>query len=141
MDLNRISFTGRLGADPELRYLEDGKQVTNLSVAISTGRDETLWVDVAVWGRAAETACDCLKKGSRVAITGRVSKVRAYISSRTNQPGATLEITADSYGGVVFLDPREDDGGSRPRSSSSSRPAPHRAAQPAPVADDDDLPF
>ena len=60
-DLNRVSLSGRLVADPELKYLPSGTAVANLRLAsnrsfTSNGerRDEALFVDVEVYGKAGE---------------------------------------------------------------------------------------
>jgi len=102
-DLNSLSLTGRLGADPELRFTSSEKSVCNFNIAVSQG-EETTWVRVNVWGRAAEACAEHLSKGSRVAVKGRL-KVRDY-TNKAGQRGRSVEIEADSFGGVVFLDAR-----------------------------------
>ena len=71
-DLNKVFLMGRLTFDPELRRIPSGTAVTELRMATSrswTGRDgerreETLFIDVTVWDRQAETCCQYLRKGS-----------------------------------------------------------------------------
>ena len=60
-DCNRVTLSGRLVADPELKYLPSGTAVTNLRLAsnrtyMSNGerREEALFVDVEVYGKPAE---------------------------------------------------------------------------------------
>ena len=58
----RLIIVGRLGQDPEMRYTQEGKPVTNLSVATDkswtdasgTKHEQTTWFRVAVWGNQAE---------------------------------------------------------------------------------------
>ena len=77
-DLNRVFLMGRLTFDPELRYTPSGSAVTDLRMATSrtwTGKEgdrkeETLYIDVTVWDRQAETCCQYLKKGSGIHVEG-----------------------------------------------------------------------
>ena len=77
-DLNKVFLMGRLTFDPELRRIPSGTAVTELRMATSrswTGRDgerreETLFIDVTVWDRQAETCCQYLRKGSSIHVEG-----------------------------------------------------------------------
>jgi single-strand DNA-binding protein len=76
----RITLVGNLGRDPELRYLQNGTPVTNLSVATNNtytnqqGEQvkETTWFRVSVFGKQAESASQYLTKGKSVLIEGRL---------------------------------------------------------------------
>ena len=71
--MNQVSITGRLGQDPELRYTNSGKAVTNLNVANTTGFGEnrqTHWFTVVAWNGQAEAVCNYLKKGAQVGVEG-----------------------------------------------------------------------
>ncbi len=120
---------GNLGRDPEMRYMPDGRPVTNFSVAVNktwsnadgTQGEKTWWFRVNCWGRLAETANQYLKKGRQVMVIGEVD-ASAYIpKDGTTEPRATLELRAQV---VKFLGGREaadvDDfdggGGSYPQS-------------------------
>lgn len=79
-DLNQCTFTGRLGADPEIRRTQDGKSIANLRLAVSeTWRDrqsgerkeKTEWVSVTVFSEGlCKVVEQYLKKGSKVLIQG-----------------------------------------------------------------------
>ncbi len=77
---NRVVLVGNLTRDPELRYIPSGTAVTEVGLAVndrrksSTGEwvDETTFVDVTLWARQAEVACQYLSKGSSVLIEGRL---------------------------------------------------------------------
>ena len=79
-NLNKVFLIGRLTFDPELRYTATGIAVTDLRLATSrsyTGKDgerkeETLYIDVAVWNRQAETCCQYLKKGRQIHVEGHL---------------------------------------------------------------------
>lgn len=77
----KLIITGNLGNDPEMRYMPDGRAVSNFSVASNrrwtdraTGQpqEEVTWFRVSVWGRQAEAAHEYLSKGRQVLIEGRL---------------------------------------------------------------------
>ena len=100
MDLNSCSFTGRLGKDPELRSVGE-KQVCGFSIAVSGYKESTLWLRINVWGKAAENCERFLSKGKRVAVTGEIS-TREYEAG--GEKRTSVELTAASFGGVIFID-------------------------------------
>ncbi len=78
--LNKVLLMGNLTRDPELRYTPSGTAVADLSLAINRKyntasgekKEETCFVDVTLWARRAEVACQYLKKGSPVFVEGRL---------------------------------------------------------------------
>ena len=70
---NRVILLGNLTRDPELRYIASGMAVTDLGLAVNDRRknangewvEQTTFVDVTLWGRTAEVACEFLTKGAR----------------------------------------------------------------------------
>jgi single-strand DNA-binding protein len=77
---NRVVLVGNLTRDPELRYVASGTAVTDVGLAVNDRRknasgewvDETTFVDITLWGRQAEVACEYLSKGSSCLIEGRL---------------------------------------------------------------------
>lgn len=77
---NRVQLMGNLGKDPEVREFDGGKRMARFSVAtnerynLSDGqtKEDTQWHNVVAWGRVAEQAAQQLRKGSRVALEGRL---------------------------------------------------------------------
>jgi single-strand DNA-binding protein len=90
---HRVSLIGFVGQDPEMRYLEDGTPVTNLSVATRqavskerveacpTGWKESLngknwelttWFRITCWRRLAETVNQYVQKGSQLYVEGEL---------------------------------------------------------------------
>jgi single-strand DNA-binding protein len=77
-----LTITGTACADADLKYTPTGKPVANLTVACNPRRlDQTTdqWVDgtptfwsCQVWGPAAESVADSIRKGDRVMVIGRV---------------------------------------------------------------------
>ncbi|HLY27888.1 MAG TPA: single-stranded DNA-binding protein [Aggregatilineales bacterium] len=107
MSYEKLTIVGNLGQDLELRQLEDGTAVTNLSVAVNkkrNGQKRTTWYRVSVFGVSAENACKYLKKGSKVLVEGSNVRVNLY-TAKDGTPAASLELTAER---VVFLDSAEE---------------------------------
>ena len=70
------SVTGRMGSDPEMRYINEGTPVVNFSIAHNwLSRDEKLvkWIRVSIWGELAEKANTTLHKGDLVKASGTVT--------------------------------------------------------------------
>lgn len=80
MSLNKVILIGRLGRDPEVRYMPNGKAVCNFSVATSeTWNDRngqrverTEWHNITMYRKLAEIAGQYLKKGGLVYLEGRI---------------------------------------------------------------------
>ena len=82
---NTVQLIGNLGANPEVKTLENGNTLARISMA-TTERyknqkgekvQETTWHNLVAWGKAAEIAEKYLKKGSEVAVEGKLSN-RSY---------------------------------------------------------------
>ena len=70
------SVIGRMGSDPEMRYVNEGTPVVNFSIAHNwLYRDERLvkWIRVSIWGELAEKAMAALHKGGLVKVSGTVT--------------------------------------------------------------------
>ena len=76
--LNQLVVVGRLVKDPELRKTENGKNVTNITLAVprsyknSNGEYETDYIDCVLWSNVAETTTEYCHKGDLLGIKGRV---------------------------------------------------------------------
>lgn len=78
----KVSFSGNLVKDPELRYTQSGVAVAKLVVASSrrarnpqTGNYEdvdTTFMNVTAWRQLAENVAETLRKGMRVVVNGRL---------------------------------------------------------------------
>lgn len=99
--LNKVMLIGRLGADPETRYLPSGDAVTTVRLATSerykdraTGeaREATEWHRVVFFGRLAEVISEYQKKGSPIYVEGRIHTRRWQDSNQ--QDRYTTEIIA-----------------------------------------------
>lgn len=111
--LNKIILIGRLVADPQLRYTQNGIAVTNFTLAVDRpftsqgGEKEADFIDVVTWRKQAETCANHLNKGRLVAVEGRL-QIRSY-DDRDGIRRKAAEVVADQ---VRFLDWPERDGSS-----------------------------
>lgn len=72
MGINIVHLVGRAGRDTEIKYLDSGKQVANVSIAVNRiGRNSPPdWFNLEMWGKTAEIAANYVKKGSLIGIEG-----------------------------------------------------------------------
>ena len=71
-----ITAHGNIGKDPELKNVGQN-QVASFSLATRTGKDETTWLNCAVWGKRAQVAAEYLRKGAKITIAGQ-GKLNSY---------------------------------------------------------------
>ena len=99
--INKVILIGNLGKDPEVRYLDSGVAVANLSIATSENyknKDgervtQTEWHDVVLWRGLAEVAEKYLKKGSSIYVEGKL-RTNKWVDKDENTRYKT-EILAD----------------------------------------------
>ncbi|MCF8240286.1 MAG: single-stranded DNA-binding protein [Melioribacteraceae bacterium] len=140
--LNKIMLIGNLGQDAENRFTNNNVSVTSFSIATTysyKGKDGN-WVNETTWHNVvgfnlSDFLKDKLKKGAKFYVEGRLSK-RSYEDKEGKKQYFT-EVIADSYSGLIPLDPASGGGNyesNNSQSSESSAPAESKA-------EDDDLPF
>ena len=165
MSVNKVILLGRLGRDPEVRYMPNGEAVCNFSIATSETwndrngqrQERTEWHNITMYRRLAEIAGQYLKKGREVYIEGRIQS-RKY-TGKDGIERTAYDIIANE---MKMVGPREgggaatyDDGGYQqaapqqnhyqPEAPAAAPAAPRRQAPAAPAAAvddiDDDIPF
>lgn len=142
--LNKVILIGRLGKDPEVRYMPNGEAVCNFSVATSESwkdnngqkQERTEWHNITMYRKLAEIAGQYLKKGSQVYLEGKIQS-RKY----TDKNGA--ERTAYD---IIANEMKMLGGGNSEQQAQSAQAEtptpPRRQAPAAPVEDiDSDIPF
>jgi len=130
--VNKVILVGRLGRDPEGRYLPDGTLVVSLSVATDENRKnkdgerqkKTEWHRVVAFGKLAEICEQYLSKGSLVYIDGQL-QTRSWEGKDGNKR-STTEVVAKV---MLMLDSKGKNSG---RSDGSGEGVP---------AGGDDVPF
>jgi single-strand DNA-binding protein len=94
--MNQITIAGHLGADPEVRFTSSGKKVTTLRVAARarrSGKDETIWWKVTIWGEEFDKIIPYFKKGSPIIVVGELNKPEIF-TDREGRPQVSMSITA-----------------------------------------------
>lgn len=111
-DINRVILTGRLTADPELKYTQSGRAVVRFDIAVNrrwvnpetgTPEEEVTYVPIVVWGKQAENCAAYLQKGRLVAVDGRL-RIRSFTTPEGERRKAT-EVVAQY---VHFLGPKPE---------------------------------
>lgn len=135
MSLNRVMLIGNVGADPEVRYVEQGVAVGSLRIA-TTERAYTLqngtqvperteWHNVVVWRKQAEFVEKYVHKGDKLYVEGQL-RTRSY-DDRNGVKKYVTEVWAEN---IEFL--------SSPRGTQDSQ---QQGAQAAQTADNTQPPF
>lgn len=89
--MNSITIAGIVGKDAELRVLNDGTNIATFSVADSQGKDKTIWWNVNLWGRKAESLHSYITKGTKVTVTGSVSE-ETWNDKQTGEAKKSLRV-------------------------------------------------
>ncbi len=165
--VNKVILVGNLGRDPEIRSLQDGNKVANLSLATSdTWRDKnsgerrerTEWHRVVIFDeKLCEVAEKYLRKGSKIYIEGQI-QTRKW-QDQSGQDKYTTEVVLNRFRGTLtMLDSRRDSegggdygggggdgsyGGSGPSDGGGSSGGGSGGGGPAPSGGDldDEIPF
>ena len=89
---NNVRLIGHLGQNPDVKQLNGGKKLAKCAIATSENYKnengekvtETQWHNLVAWGKQAEIIEKYLKKGSEVAIEGKLSN-RSYTDKEGNK--------------------------------------------------------
>lgn len=108
--LNRVMLIGKLGRDPEVRTMQSGQKVANLSLATSeswkdkaTGerKEKSEWHRVVLFGQPAEVAEKYTAKGSKVYVCGSL-QTRKWTDKDGVEKYST-EVVVQGFGGELIL--------------------------------------
>ena len=108
--MNKVILIGRLTADPNLRYTQNGTPVTTFTLAVDKpfadkdGKRGADFIDIVAWRKLAEIVANNLEKGRLVAVEGRL-QIRSY-NDQNGVRRKAAEIVADQ---VTFLDYRRQE--------------------------------
>ncbi|EFL9212280.1 single-stranded DNA-binding protein [Escherichia coli] len=160
--INKVILVGRLGKDPEVRYIPNGGAVANLQVATSeswrdkqTGemREQTEWHRVVLFGKLAEVAGEYLRKGAQVYIEGQLrtrswedNGITRYVTEILVKTTGTMQMLGRAAGAQTQPEPQVEAGTKKGGAKTKGRG--RKAAQPEPQPPsepeynfDDDIPF
>ncbi len=148
--VNKVILVGNLGRDPEIRSLQDGTKIANLSVATSESwkdknsgerREKSEWHRVVIFGPLAEIAEKYLRKSSKVYLEGAL-QTRKW-QDKSGQDKWATEVVLQKYRGeLVMLDskPPSDRQESQPDRADQG-PLSTDPGQPAKDDPEDFIPF
>lgn len=115
---NSVRLIGRVGNEPQVKKLGNGRTVVNFSVATTevyhdsegNRKSETTWHRIVAWGQPAAVAEKYLKKGSEVAVEGKLAN-----RSWDGKDGEKHYITEVNINSLLLLDknnaePKNSDG-------------------------------
>lgn len=153
--LNKVMLIGRLGADPEVRYMPSGDAITTIRLATSRRwkdrntnerKEETEWHRVVFFSGLAKIAGEYLKKGSQCYVEGRIRTQKWQ--GQDGQERYTTEIVADNMhmldsrsGGTANFSDTAPPASSYDNRPPMSSPAAPQSAPPSYDDFDDDIPF
>ena len=110
--LNKVLLIGRLGADPEIKQMVNGKSVARLSLATSqswkdknTGekKEKTEWHRIVVFNEGlVNVVKQYLKKGAQVYIEGQIS-TRKWKDEKSGQDKYSTEVIIQGYNSSLTM--------------------------------------
>ena len=110
--VNKVTLVGNLGRDPEIRAMQNGDKIVQLSVATSDRwkdknsgeqRERTEWHRVVIFNDAlGKIAEQYLKKGSTVYLEGQL-QTRKWMDQQSGQEKYTTEVVLQRYRGELTL--------------------------------------
>ena len=147
---NRVILIGRLGQNPELRYIpQTDRAVANFSLATNErafspgGGDSeirTEWHRIVAWGKQAEFCEKYLTKGKQILVEGRLRTEKWQ--DRDGNPRSTTKVHALT---ITLLGRREESADGEPYRGPSpgtdNIPSESKAMPDIKPGDDDDVPF
>jgi single-strand DNA-binding protein len=147
--VNKVILVGNLGKDPEVRHLENGSVVANVTLATTesykdkngTKIDSTEWHDLELWDGLAKIAEQFLRKGKSIYVEGKIKSDTWQDEQGNNRKKIRIRVqNLTMLGG-----PADSAGGAAPAASMEQR---QPLAKPAAVESNisaseetDDLPF
>lgn len=142
--INRSLLTGRLTADPELRYTQTGTAVASFRIAVDrqfknqqTNERDADFINCVIWRKPAENFCNFTHKGSLVGIDGRLQS-RSY----ENKQGERVYVTEVVVDNFALLDPKQSQAqqAQKPQPSQQQTDPFQKGGQSIDI-DDSDMPF
>jgi single stranded DNA-binding protein (ssb) len=149
--VNKVILVGNLGNDPEVRTMQNGSKVVNLSLATSESwkdknsgekREKTEWHRVVIFAEGlARIAEQYLRKGSKVYLEGQL-QTRKWQDQSGADKYSTEVVLQNFNSSLVLLDGHqgEGQGASQPRQQEQRRPMSNAPAF-EPGGFDSDIPF
>jgi single-strand DNA-binding protein len=149
--LNKVQLIGRLGADPEIKQMVNGKSVARLSIATSQTwkdkssgerKEKTEWHRVVIFNEGlVNVVQQYLKKGANVYVEGQLS-TRKWKDEASGQDKYSTEIVLQGYNSsLTMLDSRNNAGGGSNLVSENKSSLPNENLNQENSDLDDEIPF
>lgn len=114
LNFNKVILMGHLTGDPKHTVFEDGKEVTNFSIASNrtwkddsgTQREEACFVDCKIFGNRARTIANNCYKGRPLFVEGHLY-LEKWNDKNTGAPRQKLRVVVESF---EFVDKKEGSG-------------------------------
>jgi len=142
-DINRTILIGRLTRDTELRYTPNGTAVASFSLANSyqfgsgdNKREQVSYFDCIAWSKLAEMCAEYAKKGTRVAVEGRLQQKRW--EDQEGKKRSAVELVVEN---LQFLSKSESQGEGSAKDEHSDLGTPTKLSSEENPFSDDDIPF
>ena len=116
---HKVTGIGRLGRDPDFKFLPSGTGCANMNVAVNrTYTDsnaqkitETIWIRLVAWGNLAENCNQYLAKGKMIFFEGRLNADTEtggpkLFTRKDGTVGSNFEVTVQN---VIFLSSKSED--------------------------------
>ena len=110
--LNKVQLIGRLGADPEIKQMVNGKSVARLSIATSQSwkdkssgerKEKTEWHRVVIFNEGlVNVVQQYVKKGAQVYIEGKLT-TRKWTDQKTGQDKYSTEVVLQGYNSTFTI--------------------------------------
>lgn len=103
--MNQLYLVGRLVKDPEVKVLDNGKEVSNICLAVQrpykndNGEYDTDFFDCSLWGNIAKATSEYCNKGEVIGVRGRLG-TSSYEDKETGKTIFKIDIIAEK---VTFL--------------------------------------
>lgn len=139
---NRVVLMGHLTRDVEVKYLQSGTAVANITLAVNErvkrGEqwvEECSFIDCTLWARKAEAAAEYLSKGSQLLVEG---KLRQETWEKDGQKHSRLKVNVDD---MQFTGSAKGKGGQHSQAGVTEDEYPQAPAKTAAPPAGDDIPF
>jgi single-strand DNA-binding protein len=134
--MNVITLAGRAGRDPEVKYFESGTVVANLTLAVNATKKDADpdWFNLQIWGKTAQIAADYVRKGSQIAITGRMTSEQ-WTDKNTGEKRSKPVVIVDR---LTLLGSKQDREGGAPAQPAPAAPTAWGSSDPV---SDEEVPF
>jgi single-strand DNA-binding protein len=91
--MNQVTITGNLGADPDIRYSQNGDPIATFNLAFRLSKDKTGWIKVTCFNKTAEVAETYLHKGAKILLSATLDHNKWEDSE--GQTKSTIQLIAN----------------------------------------------